>query len=142
MPAKSEAEEKFLPMEEAFDCSQENKGIKDVTAVKDVHSTEMEGAAASKSQSITAEKRAVVRAESAETQDYASGQQRLEELGQEDVEELSIVPTAVGEPRWALAHLRQSVQRRKLQVFTTCGCCDGRGSSHNQLVQRRLKVCD
>ena len=36
---------------------------------------------------------------SAETEEHVSG---LEELGQEEIEELSFVPSAVSEPRWVL----------------------------------------
>ena len=43
-------------------------------------------------------KRAVIRVESAETQDNVSGLQGLEELVQKDIEELSLV----SEPLWAL----------------------------------------
>ena len=46
--------------------------------------------------------RTVIRAESAETQDYISGVQGLVELGQEEIEELSFVPSAVSEPQWGL----------------------------------------
>ena len=35
-------------------------------------------------------------------QDHVSGQQGFEELGQEEIEELSFVPGAVSEPRWVL----------------------------------------
>ena len=45
MPAKSEAEEKVLPMEEAVHCCRENEGTKEVAVVKDVQSIEMAGAA-------------------------------------------------------------------------------------------------
>ena len=41
-PAKSEDDEKVLPMEEAVDCSQESKRIEEVTAGKKAPSTEME----------------------------------------------------------------------------------------------------
>ena len=41
VPAKSEAGGKVLPLKEAVDCSQKNKGIKEVTVVKIVQSTEM-----------------------------------------------------------------------------------------------------
>ena len=43
-----------------------------------------------------------MRVESAETQDYVSGLQGLEELGPAEIEELSFVPSAVSEPRWVL----------------------------------------
>ena len=85
--AKSEAEEKVLPMEEAVDCSEENNGTKGVTVVKDVHSTEMEGRyvmfehtgeVGEEQQPVRVKappqkRRAVIRVESAETQDYVSG---------------------------------------------------------------------
>ena len=45
--------------------------------------------------------RAVTRVECEETQDYASEPQGLEETD-EEMEELSVVPSAVSEPRWAL----------------------------------------
>ena len=116
MPAKSEAEEKVLPMEEGVDCSQARKGIEEVTAVKDVQSTEMEGGyvmcehigeVGEEQQPVRGKappqkRTAVTRVESADTQDYLSGQQGLEELGQEEIEELSFVPSAVSEPQLAL----------------------------------------
>ena len=37
-------------------------------------------------------RRAVIRVESAETQDFVSEQQGLEELGQEEIEDLSFCP--------------------------------------------------
>ena len=111
MSAKSEAEEKVLPMEEAVDCSQENEGIKEVTVVKDVQSTGMEGGyvmceIGGEQQPVSVKappqkRRVVIRVESTEAQDYVSGQQGFEELGQE-VEELSFVPSAGSEPQWAL----------------------------------------
>ena len=65
MPAKSEAEGKVVPMEEAIDCSLDNNGIKEATVVKDVQISELEGScvmcefggrtAGSKSQSTIAE---------------------------------------------------------------------------------------
>ena len=41
--AKSEDNERVLPMEEARDCSQKSKDVEEVTAVKDAQSTEVEG---------------------------------------------------------------------------------------------------
>ena len=40
--------------------------------------------------------------ESAETQDYASEPQGFEEIDDEEMKELSFLPSAVSEPRWAL----------------------------------------
>ena len=47
-------------------------------------------------------RREVVRVESAETQDYVSEPPGLEESDDEEIEELSFIPSAVSEPRWAL----------------------------------------
>ena len=84
-PAKSEDDEKVLPMEEAVDCSQESKRIEEVTAGKHAPSTEMEGGfvmceIGGEQQPVRVKappqkRRAVIRVESAETQDYVSGQQ-------------------------------------------------------------------
>ena len=53
------------------------------------------------SKSAATEKtRAVIRVESAETQDYIPEPQGLEETDAEEVEELSFIPSAVSEPRW------------------------------------------
>ena len=41
--AKSEDNERVLPMEEARDCSQKSKDVEEVTAVKAAQSTEVEG---------------------------------------------------------------------------------------------------
>ena len=41
MPARCEAKGKVVLMEEAVDCSQDDKGIKEVTAVKDAQMLKM-----------------------------------------------------------------------------------------------------
>ena len=111
MPAKSEAEGKVVPMEEAVDCSLDNKGIKEATVVKDVQISELEGSCvmcefggeqlAARVKAPSQKIRAVIRAEPAETQDYVSGLQALEELGPEEIEELRFVPSALSEAQWA-----------------------------------------
>ena len=61
-------------------------------------------------------RRAVIRVESAETQDYVSGQQGFEDLGQEEAEELGSVPSAVSGPQWTavdIALVRQSIAEKK-----------------------------
>ena len=59
------------------------------------------------------------------------------------MEELSFIPSAVGEPRSALHMCDDQMQRRGLQVLPTCGHCDRRrrSSSYDQLVQAMLQ-CD
>ena len=52
-------------------------------------------------------RRVVIRVESAETQDYVSGQQGFVDLCQEEAEELGLVSSAVSEPEWALHFVRQ-----------------------------------
>ena len=47
-------------------------------------------------------RRALKRVESAETQDYVSEPQGFEEIHDEEMKELSFIPSAVREPRWAL----------------------------------------
>ena len=59
---------------------------------------------------------AVLRVESAETQDCVSAPQWIEEENEEEVEELSFVPSAVSEPRWALHMCDNKCWRRGLQV--------------------------
>ena len=61
-------------------------------------------------------RRAVIRVESVETQDYVSGQQGLEELGQEETEELGFVPSAVSEPQWAL-HMCDKCREESFTFF-------------------------
>ena len=72
-------------------------------------------------------RRAVLRAESAETQDYVSAlpvtscmEQSMEAEDEKDMEELSFVPSAVSEPRWACTCVMKSVEKR-LQVLRNCG---------------------
>ena len=71
------------------------------------HTEEFERRSKSREKQSTAAKkkkrRAVVRTELAETQDYVSRQQGVEEIDSEEMEELSFIP--VSEPRWAL-HMR------------------------------------
>ena len=92
-------------------------GIVEVTAAKDVHRSETEedfvmckhtkefegeeSPARSKAPPQK-KRRAVVRTESAEMQDDVSRQQGVEEIDAEEMEELSFIPSAVSEPRWAL----------------------------------------
>ena len=52
--------------------------------------------------------------EPAEMQDYVSRQQRLEEIAAEEMEELSFIPIAVSQPRWALHMCDDKVQERRL----------------------------
>ena len=90
MPAKSEADGQVVQMEEAVDCSQVNKEIKEVIFMKDVQSTEMQGG--------------YVMCEFGGEQQpvRVTASPGLQELGQEEIEELSFVPSAVGQPQWAL----------------------------------------
>ena len=44
----------------------------------------------------------MIRVDRAETQDYVSELPGLEERDEEEMEELSFIPRAVSEPRWAL----------------------------------------
>ena len=88
-PPKVKQEEK-----EAANRSQESKGFEEVTAMKDAQSTEMEGGlvmcehrrncgeeqSPARIKAPPQKKRAVIRLESAETEDCVSGQQGLEEL--------------------------------------------------------------
>ena len=48
--------------------------------------------------------------ESAETQDCVSEPQGVEERDEEEMEELSFIPSAVCEPRLGAAHVRQQMQ--------------------------------
>ena len=115
-PVNSVAEETVLPMEEAVDRSKESRGIEEVAAVKDVQGTGMEGGfvmcermgeVGEERQPVRVKapvwkRRAVIRVESAETQDTVSGQQGVEDFGAEETSELSFVPSAVSEPQWDL----------------------------------------
>ena len=55
--------------------------------------------------------------ESAKTQDYISRVQRFEELGQEEIEELSVVPSAVSEPQWALHVCDNRCREERFKFF-------------------------
>ena len=82
-------------------------------------------------------RRAVIRVESAETQDKVSEPQGFEEIDDEEMMgELSFIPSAVSEPGWAL-HRCDKMQQRWLQVLPTCGLCNRRrrSTSYDQLVQ-------
>ena len=61
-------------------------------------------------------RRVVIRVESAETQDYVSGQQGFVDLCQEEAEELGLVSSAVSEPEWAL-HLCDNNAEKKASSF-------------------------
>ena len=103
-----------MSMEEAVNRIQESKGVEEVTAMKDVQSTEMEGGFVmcehteeigeeqrpARIKAPPQKRRAVIRLESAEAQDPVSGQQGLEELDTEEMDKLSFIPSAVSEP-WA-----------------------------------------
>ena len=106
---------KVSSVEEEVDQVQGSMGVEEGTAVKDVYKSEMEedfvvlccehteefgGRAKSReNQSTAAEKNNSGAAASAETQDYVSRQQTLEEIDRKEMEELSFVPSAVREPR-------------------------------------------
>ena len=89
-PAESEDDEKALPLEEAAECRQEGTIIEEVTAGKDVPSTEMEGCFVMyeiegeqqlvRVKAPPQKRRAVIRVESAETQDCISEKQGLQDL--------------------------------------------------------------
>ena len=109
--AKNEAEGKVSSVDEEVGRNQGSKGAEEATAVGDDHNSRMEGKFVvceqieenGKEQSPARVKappqtrKAVIRVESAETQDYVSEQQGLDET-----ELLSFIPSAVSEPRWAL----------------------------------------
>ena len=75
-------------------------------------------------------RRAVIRVESAETQDYVSESKGPEGSDDEEMEELSFIPSAVSESRWALR-----------MCDNRCGHCVRRrmSSAQDQLVQVMLQ---
>ena len=76
-------------------------------------------------------RRAVIRVESAETQEYVSEQQGLEEIDVEEMEELSFVPSAVSEARWAL-HMCDNKCSREGFTFhqLAASVTEGGGAAH------------
>ena len=122
-PAKSEDDKSVLPMDGAVDRSQNRKRSEEVTVGNDAPSTEVEGGfvmceIGGEQQPVRVKappqkRRVVARAESAETQDHVSGQQGLEELGQEETEELGFYPpNAVGEPQWLCTCATRHAEKR------------------------------
>ena len=96
--------------------NQESNGTEETTAVEYEHGSGMEGEfvvwecveESGKEQSPARVKappqkrRTMIRVESKEVQDYVSEQQGHEEIDVQEMEELSFIPSAVSEPRWAL----------------------------------------
>ena len=121
---KNEAEVgTFSLVDEEASRNQESKGTEETTAVGDDHNSRMEEGfvvcehieemwkerSPARVKAPPQKRRAVIRVESAHTQDYVSEPHGLEETDEDEMEELSFIPTAVSEPRWA-AHVRQQMQ--------------------------------
>ena len=90
---------------------------------------------------------AVVRTESAEAQEYVSEPQGFEEKDEEEMEELSFVPSAVSEPRWAL-HICDNKCNKEGYKFHQLAAVvteEGGGKAHTIILckqcfwERRLK---
>ena len=85
---------------------------------------------------------AVIRVESAETQHYVSKPQGLEEIDDEEVEELSFIPSAVSEPRWALHTCDNKCSKGfKFHHLAATVVEDGGSSAHDQLAQVMFFFC-
>ena len=84
---------------------------------------------------------AVIRVQSAEPQDHVSEPQGLEEIDDEEMEELSFIPSAVSEPRCALHMCDNKCSKEGFQVLPNFGNCGRRrmSSAHDQLVQAMLQ---
>ena len=85
-------------------------------------------------------RRAVIRVESEETQDFFKERCSSGYPSEEEVEEIGFVPSAVGEPLWAL-HLCDNECSAGLQALPARGYCVERRwcCSHIQLVQAVLQ---
>ena len=90
-------------------------------------------------QAPSQKRRAVIRVESVETQDDVLEPQGLEESDDEEMEELSFMPSAVSVPL-GLAQVRQRCIKKSFKFLPTCGRCGGRrrSSAHIQFVQDML----
>ena len=144
MLAKSEAEGKVVPMKEAVDCSQNNKGIKEATIVKDVQTSEMEGGYVmceiGGEQQPVRFKAPPQKKKSGDTC-RASGKRRTtcrDCKGLGNLTKKKLRNSALSQAQRAamgLTHVRQQMWRKGRQVLPTGGCCN----SHGQPVQTVLQ---
>ena len=80
-------------------------------------------------------RRAVIRVESAETQDYVSESQGLEEIDDEEMEEMSLIPSAVSAPRWALHMCDNKCNTEGFKFYQPVAIVVEDGGAHDQPVQ-------
>ena len=98
-------------------------------------------------------RRAVTRVESAETQDYVSAppltscmEQTMETEDEEEMEELSFVPSAVSEPRWSLQRCDNKCREKGFTFFQVAAVVSQEGGAAHTINlckqcynERRLK---
>ena len=83
-------------------------------------------------------RRAVIRVESAETQDCVSGQQAFEAFSQEQTEELGFVPSAVSGPQWALQMCDNRCREESFSFFHLAAILTEEGAAY---TINRCKQC-
>ena len=72
----------------------------------------------------------MIRVESAETQDYVSEPQRLEEIDDEEMKELSFIPSAASEPRWAMHMCDNKCNKEGFKLYHLAAIVVEGGAAH------------
>ena len=139
---KNEAEGKCSSVDEEVSRNQESKGTEGSTSVGDDHNSGMAGEfvvceqieeigneqSPARVKAPPQKRRAVIRVESAETQDYASETQEMEEF--------SFFPSAVNEPRWAV-HMCDNKCNKEGNKFYQLAAIVVEGGAAHTINQRK-----